>query len=538
MGYAILADASGVIHDCTDPIGKMIKSTGKKIIGKKIDNLFQQLTPPGISAPLINVIKNNLICPDGIYVRVLYKEFFSTLNKGIFLFSYSRPIALTNRQYFLIHLFPQTFNSPIVQRFLTLYRGFNIPVAVIEEDNRILMVNTAFSEALNFPHMSAILRKNIMELLDSTYHTSNPFSFRERNDYIQRIAESHGARWEPVVAVSRQETPCKTLFHTYKIAITNGRDKGFSARSDPASSMSYLASRKPFNTDSRDLRIEFTFIPGTGMDWAMALSHIFNETDGFDPAYHIDIKHKEGLTFQLCRRSVPVAAHSLNVRNTKKGINCVFERIGAFFSIIVCGKQVMTYCDPMPILDIRSRYLYFYAWKKDLTIEKLTISTRPSLFNMEKMEEHSPRLISFKLLPDVFFSYYLEPVNMLNRYCVAIYFKRIISPSKASNKNRTTALFQEAYNYINDNFRKKIDFKSLSKSCCVCVVHFIRKFKETYGATPKHHQMELRLKEAMGLIKTSGYAIREISEMVGFENEANFYKMFKKYFNKNPGEFR
>ena len=63
----------------------------------------------------------------------------------------------------------------------------------------------------------------------------------------------------------------------------------------------------------------------------------------------------------------------------------------------------------------------------------------------------------------------------------------------------------------------------------------IRRFKELYGMPPKAYQTDIKLREALALLKMGKYKVQEVSGMVGFDDPANFQHLFRKHFGKSPG---
>ena len=63
--------------------------------------------------------------------------------------------------------------------------------------------------------------------------------------------------------------------------------------------------------------------------------------------------------------------------------------------------------------------------------------------------------------------------------------------------------------------------------------HLYRIFKERYGTGIKSHITEVRMARAKGLLLL-GHSVSDTAYMVGFHDEFNFSKAYKKYFGYSP----
>jgi AraC-like DNA-binding protein len=63
-----------------------------------------------------------------------------------------------------------------------------------------------------------------------------------------------------------------------------------------------------------------------------------------------------------------------------------------------------------------------------------------------------------------------------------------------------------------------------------------KKIKSLTDQSPTDFIKSIRLKEAVGLLKSKKYTITEVSEMCGFASVGYFSTVFKKYYRKTPSE--
>jgi AraC-like DNA-binding protein len=58
------------------------------------------------------------------------------------------------------------------------------------------------------------------------------------------------------------------------------------------------------------------------------------------------------------------------------------------------------------------------------------------------------------------------------------------------------------------------------------------------GSSPVDYIQELRIREAMHLLKSTALSVSEIAFRVGYNDSRYFSNRFKKFTNSTPGEFR
>ncbi|MDO4165828.1 MAG: AraC family transcriptional regulator [Eubacteriales bacterium] len=92
--------------------------------------------------------------------------------------------------------------------------------------------------------------------------------------------------------------------------------------------------------------------------------------------------------------------------------------------------------------------------------------------------------------------------------------------------------------YIGNHFMYPITLDDLCKVVPVTHQHICRIFRETLGLRPMEYVNQVRIEMARQLLIYSDYSIKEVGEKCGFQNTNYFCKMFKKYENVTPLEYR
>ena len=92
--------------------------------------------------------------------------------------------------------------------------------------------------------------------------------------------------------------------------------------------------------------------------------------------------------------------------------------------------------------------------------------------------------------------------------------------------------------YIESNYQNNLSLEHLSEFAGISKYHLSREFKKYTGFSPVSYISELRITHAKLLLSNTDIPSYKIGQIVGFENEANFIRIFKKHTGKTPGNFR
>ena len=109
-------------------------------------------------------------------------------------------------------------------------------------------------------------------------------------------------------------------------------------------------------------------------------------------------------------------------------------------------------------------------------------------------------------------------------------------------QKKTTGNVQEqierAAAYFNENYNTKISIDDYAESLHISTNWFIHNFKQYAGMSPAQYILSLRMVNAQSLFERTTYNIKEISEIVGYENPLYFSRVFKKEIGKSPAQYR
>ncbi|MBF9017585.1 MULTISPECIES: response regulator [unclassified Oceanispirochaeta] len=117
---------------------------------------------------------------------------------------------------------------------------------------------------------------------------------------------------------------------------------------------------------------------------------------------------------------------------------------------------------------------------------------------------------------------------------IQVYLKPSLKYSHVSN-----SLFPKIEKYLQDNFTEPINVSFLSDKFNYDSSHIIRSFKKNSGLTPIQYLINLRIEKSKELMTENRLlSFKVISQIVGYEDQNYFSRIFKKVTGMNPSEYR
>ncbi len=105
------------------------------------------------------------------------------------------------------------------------------------------------------------------------------------------------------------------------------------------------------------------------------------------------------------------------------------------------------------------------------------------------------------------------------------------------NEQREKLLMEKALDFIDKNYCKDISLSDVAGSVYLSTRYFGSIFKRYKEEGFVQYLNDLRINEAIRLLKTGKYTIKEVSTKVGYNNCTYFIKLFKKYTNVTPKQY-
>lgn len=104
-------------------------------------------------------------------------------------------------------------------------------------------------------------------------------------------------------------------------------------------------------------------------------------------------------------------------------------------------------------------------------------------------------------------------------------------------KNQSRSHIQRAIDYIEVSYMNPLTIKDIADFVGLNQYYLSKHFKEKTGHTLQQHILDVRMAEAKRYLLL-GYTVKEAAAMSGFKDVANFSKLFKREFGRNPTAWR
>jgi AraC-type DNA-binding domain-containing proteins len=125
-------------------------------------------------------------------------------------------------------------------------------------------------------------------------------------------------------------------------------------------------------------------------------------------------------------------------------------------------------------------------------------------------------------------AYFMEILNLLFLW----------NSSKQSLNYDKIRKVDKVSQYILENYPHRIKLQELADHVQISQSYLQAVFKEITGNTPIEYLLNVRINKAKELIKEGYHNIREVSELVGFNDAFYFSKCFKKSEGVSPADYR
>lgn len=88
------------------------------------------------------------------------------------------------------------------------------------------------------------------------------------------------------------------------------------------------------------------------------------------------------------------------------------------------------------------------------------------------------------------------------------------------------------------NLSRKVSLKSAAEAVCLSPKYLSRLFREHGGVGFSAYKLKLKMDEAKGFLKRTGYNMDQISDRLGYQNTESFIRQFKKLVKETPAAYR
>ena len=115
--------------------------------------------------------------------------------------------------------------------------------------------------------------------------------------------------------------------------------------------------------------------------------------------------------------------------------------------------------------------------------------------------------------------------------------------SSSHHKNITRGSLRDFYvreslNFIEQHYQEQIGIEDIALFCNLDRSYLCKIFRSVLNTSPQEFLIHYRINKSLELMQKTEYSIGEISEMVGYQNQFNFSRVFKQFKGKSPREWR
>jgi len=91
--------------------------------------------------------------------------------------------------------------------------------------------------------------------------------------------------------------------------------------------------------------------------------------------------------------------------------------------------------------------------------------------------------------------------------------------------------------FIYKNYREKITLNDLVRTSSLSKYHLLRLFSKAFDISPQQMQHNLRIRDAILMIKMQSYSLTEIAFTLGYTDLASFSNNFKAHLGFSPSKY-
>lgn len=167
-----------------------------------------------------------------------------------------------------------------------------------------------------------------------------------------------------------------------------------------------------------------------------------------------------------------------------------------------------------------------FMWTMNTIVEKISINYK-NLLDLEEINQHNLANVYEYDNAKTYYEAISKWIEFINK-------KLINEFDDYKNKQK----IQKAIGYIQSNYSKDLNMAVVSNYISMNYSLFSYVFKQYTGMNFVYYLKTIRINEAKKLLEETDKKIIEISNLVGYENEKHFMKIFKAVCGVSPSEFR
>lgn len=131
-------------------------------------------------------------------------------------------------------------------------------------------------------------------------------------------------------------------------------------------------------------------------------------------------------------------------------------------------------------------------------------------------------------------NFMLEDYVAAKRREISLFLRKL----KKQASRKTSNIIEDIEAYLQANFDRDVKLQEISEHFYISREYISRKFKQEFNVNISDYIVNIRMKKAKSLLKNSQLKIYEIANMIGYQDDKYFRKVFKKVVGITPNEYR
>ncbi len=196
--------------------------------------------------------------------------------------------------------------------------------------------------------------------------------------------------------------------------------------------------------------------------------------------------------------------------------------------------------EPWQYIWIVFRGLAVPQYLKDCGLSKDNIIYRPKDYSNQTIQNIKSHLITILEHPNY------EPAFIMGHFSLFFYHliensanhNLLLPPPQAKTDTFANYYLTQATRYINGNYPNIQSLDEIAHFCNVSRSHLGRLFRENLHISLQGYLIQCRLNKTRELLANTALSINEIAVRVGYQNELNLLRAFKKAYGISPNLWR
>ena len=133
---------------------------------------------------------------------------------------------------------------------------------------------------------------------------------------------------------------------------------------------------------------------------------------------------------------------------------------------------------------------------------------------------------------------YQNPLHNIGWCANIINIIRVYANERQKLSSSESQFFKPVLEYMAANYDKNLKTEAFASLVHMQTTYFIKRFKKNYGLPPIAYFNRMKIYKAMGMLSGTDLPIEQISREIGITDTSYFARVFKKYCNITPSQYR